>query len=230
MKKTLVWILVLITSTSCGLFEHRDFESEMNFDQFNGPMFEPGRDFDTVSGDTGRSYYSDPQVIKRRIPATEYERESNSYQQSLQRELYYLENSLSDAEYSDYLKVRESFSNNSERIYYLGLSPANRVDYLAAKGLNLGQSYSSSTPSRRPAAVARPAMPSYESSFYEASDKGITLGMSKEEVANILGTPERLEVAGNPAYENERWTYTRHGVIRQIYFENGSVGGWTQKD
>jgi outer membrane protein assembly factor BamE (lipoprotein component of BamABCDE complex) len=50
--------------------------------------------------------------------------------------------------------------------------------------------------------------------------------MSKSDVMNHLGHPTRVEVAGNPSYENERWLYTRNGASNYVYFEAGHVEGW----
>lgn len=62
----------------------------------------------------------------------------------------------------------------------------------------------------------------------------IRLGMAKQRVKRTLGSPNQVEVAGNPKYENERWTYeenvpTLDGYYKEkkvIYFEGGSVVGW----
>jgi hypothetical protein len=43
---------------------------------------------------------------------------------------------------------------------------------------------------------------------------------------NTFGRPTRVEVAGNPSYENERWLYSVNGATKYIYFESGRVEGW----
>ena len=41
-----------------------------------------------------------------------------------------------------------------------------------------------------------------------------------------MGKPMRVEIAGNPRYENERWLYRMNGASKYIYFESGQVQGW----
>ena len=71
---------------------------------------------------------------------------------------------------------------------------------------------------------------------YTASTRGpqIRVGMERRNVQLHLGSPTRVEVAGNPKYGNERWTYetsvpTLDGYYTErkvIYFEGGTVVGW----
>ena len=51
-------------------------------------------------------------------------------------------------------------------------------------------------------------------------------GMSKSDVMNNWGEPRRVEIAGNPSFENERWLYSVNGATKYIYFESGRVQGW----
>ncbi len=68
-------------------------------------------------------------------------------------------------------------------------------------------------------------------------DGDVSLGMPKDAVRDSWGDPELVEVAGNPALGNERWTYTRYlssteGYQREervIYFEGGAVIGWERR-
>jgi hypothetical protein len=68
--------------------------------------------------------------------------------------------------------------------------------------------------------------------------KDIALGMSQEHVKKSWGTPDSVEIAGNPLYRNERWKYKRYissteGYKLQkriIYFEGGKLVGWEQAD
>ncbi len=50
--------------------------------------------------------------------------------------------------------------------------------------------------------------------------------MSKNDIVASLGKPARVEIAGNPSYENERWVYQFNGSSKYIYFESGVVQGW----
>jgi len=62
----------------------------------------------------------------------------------------------------------------------------------------------------------------------------IRVGMARRNVKMKLGSPTEVEVAGNPVYGNERWTYetsvpTLDGYYTEkkvIYFESGTVVGW----
>lgn len=62
----------------------------------------------------------------------------------------------------------------------------------------------------------------------------IELGMSPEAVRESWGEPKSLEVAGNPLYQNFRWTFIKQvptvdgykSETRIIYFESAQVVGW----
>ena len=62
----------------------------------------------------------------------------------------------------------------------------------------------------------------------------LQLGMGKQNVQIQLGSPNEVEIAGQPKYGNERWTYeetfaTANGYMtatKYIYFENHRVVGW----
>lgn len=62
----------------------------------------------------------------------------------------------------------------------------------------------------------------------------IRVGMRTTHVQRNLGLPDQREVAGNPEYGNERWTYEKtvptpggyYDEKRVIYFEGGTVVGW----
>ena len=239
MKEIVLSMILVALTSGCSMLEHRDFESEMTYDQFNSPMFMPGEDFDTIPGDNGRFYYEDPSVVKSRIPATAEQREHSKYNTSIKKELYSLENALSDQEFSDYRKLHAQFANDSERIYFLSLPAAQKRSYLESKGIvestssvqnrryDSGRHYPQVTsPSRSVASVAR----SWGDSSEANGSSSIMLGMTKYDVSSLLGPPDRREVAGNPQYENERWTYTKNGKVQYIYFENGAVGGWSRRD
>ena len=50
--------------------------------------------------------------------------------------------------------------------------------------------------------------------------------MSKTEVQRIWGSPSRVDVAGNPKMENERWSFYHNGRVKTVFFESGRVEGW----
>lgn len=70
------------------------------------------------------------------------------------------------------------------------------------------------------------------------ASKDIALGMQTDFVKRSWGTPDSIEIAGNPLYGNERWRYKRYSPTpdgfrlqsRIIYFESGKVVGWEQRD
>lgn len=62
--------------------------------------------------------------------------------------------------------------------------------------------------------------------FRAPSAAKVGMGMTKEEVMDQLGRPSKVEVAGNPENENERWGYLANGAMKYIYFESGYVEGW----
>ena len=62
----------------------------------------------------------------------------------------------------------------------------------------------------------------------------LQIGMPKHHVRRYFGRPSMVEVAGNPVYGNERWTYTTrvstpegyYTEEKVIYFEDGQIVGW----
>jgi hypothetical protein len=70
------------------------------------------------------------------------------------------------------------------------------------------------------------------------SAKDIVVGMPNDIVRRSWGSPDSIDVAGNPLYGNERWRYKRQMPSsegyrlqsRIVYFEAGKVVGWEQVD
>ncbi len=57
--------------------------------------------------------------------------------------------------------------------------------------------------------------------------KGLYVGMDKQAVIRSWGKPYRIEVAGNPKNQNERWIFNKgNSRIDYVYFESGIVQGW----
>src|SRR5690606_6669131 len=108
-------------------------------------------------------------------------------------------NSLSSDEEKVYMKYRGDLRTISERIYFLKLSDYERRDYLISRGL----------------IEVKESAPTLQI----AGTQGVKRGMSKSEVVTSLGNPARIDVAGNPQNENERWLYTANGTQKYIYFE-----------
>jgi hypothetical protein len=206
--KSLLFSLTVTQILGCSQFvSHRDYLSEM--DQEDSRYFNPRQDFPVVAGDTGRSWATDKEILKR-TPASSEDLATERNRLSLEQELNNLEHNLSSTEHSIYQKYRHKLMTTSERIYYLKLPHHDRNDYLVNRG------FVENSPSRSPAREVKFGLRSTE----------IALGMSKEDVKHSWGHPSRVEVAGNPSYENERWLYERNGATKYIYFESGRVEGW----
>ena len=199
--------LTFLLFTGCADFlMHREFLAEMEHD--DSRMFNPNEDFPVVAGDEGRYWMSDRER-KMRTPQNPYDRENDRYNNSLKEELRSLEASQSENSAALYEKYKAKLPNVSERIYFLKLSRAERMEYLAARGL-----------------IDTAPIDSFAYGAMRHPASTVAMGMSKDEVLMSFGKPARVEIAGNPSFENERWLYTQNGSMKYIYFESGRVGGW----
>ena len=204
-----ILVLVLPFLSSCAgyrLYGQRSFAEEMSRED---NFWVVGRDFPITAGDKGPSHRSF-QEINARTPASFQERAEAREQSRLTSELIKRESSLSHQELQQYTKIKGELGNLSEKIYYLQLSPAERREYISMR-----------IPRER-----RPWFKHHNSSFH----KDITPNMSKEEVVHLWGRPSLIEVAGEPAQQNERWIFIRLDGRRTLYFEGGRVRGWTILD
>ena len=52
------------------------------------------------------------------------------------------------------------------------------------------------------------------------------VGMTKGAVRRSWGPPIRVEFAGNPRQENEKWTFYHGKSRKNVFFESGIVQGW----
>lgn len=220
MKHKYFQVLILSLSlTSCAqLLEGRSFISEM--DRETDLFLVPGRDFRTVSGDTGRAYRSGQEIMER-TPANYRSKEEYLQQKSLLKELSWRESQLSEHERLRYQQVSSYLPTESEKIYFLSLSAFERERYLEARGaFEAEPSPPMSSLGRFPASGTAPlALEHWQYS-------SISLGMDKDRVMDIYGHPTRVDVAGNPRLENERWAFIENGRVRYVYFEGGVVQGW----
>ncbi len=206
--KNLAFLLLIMGLTSCSQFmSHRDYVAEMERD--DSSFFHPREDFPVVAGDTGRDWESSSDR-KKRTPASVEEIQDNKSRRFLTHELRKLESQQSDNALELYDKNKHHFKTTSERIYFLKLSQFERKDYLASRGF-----LKEEAPSHKP----------YEQMF-AMRDSNVESGMTKTQVMQSWGQPSRVEVAGNPSYENERWLYSVNGATKYIYFESGRVRGW----
>lgn len=206
MRKFLCLLLLSAFLTGCsGLFPGRTFIDEM--DRESDGVFVAGKDFEISPGDTGSAYRSRNEVL-RRTPAA-FMRDGNlKEQRSLMDELSEKERKLTRREFREYRELDDQFSDDSERLYYLGLSKHERNDYLRSKQVD-----------RNGLGVLSGRL------GVEASE--VYVGMGKNDVIQGWGRPTRIDYAGNPQNENERWSFYRNGKVNHIYFESGEVHGWT---
>ena len=178
------------------------------------PFFVPQKDFPLTAGDSGKVAFGDSEV-KARTPETPKQQERYAYEQSLQRELFNNEQQLDEGERRFYNKYRQHLPTVSDRIYFLGLDPNSRREYL--KDLGVIEHQVAHSRGRSIASVA----------FGDMSlEKPLTVGMTKNEVSVTWGQPAIVEFAGNPSFQNERWSFSRNGRTNYIYFESGRVSGW----
>jgi hypothetical protein len=206
--KHLLLLLILITISSCGqLMTHRDYLSEMEHD--DSSFFNPRRDFPVVAGDTGRDWETASER-RQRTPASVSDIQDNKSRNYLNQELRNLEGKQSENSLMLYEKYKPKLLTSSERIYFLKLAPEDRKDYLASRGF---------------LDVEKQPGKTHEEMFALRQSHVIT-GMSKSDVMYNWGPPAKVEVAGNPSFENERWLYSVNGATKYIYFESGRVQGW----
>ena len=204
-----ILILALPWLSGCAgyrLYGQRSFTEEMNRED---NFWVVGRDFPVTAGDRGPSHRSFGE-IHARTPASIPERAKVREQSRLTSELIKRESNLSHQELQQYTKIKGELRNLSEKIYYLQLSPAERREYINMR-----------IPQER-----RPWFKHRASNFH----KDISLNMSKEDVVHLWGRPSLIEVAGEPARQNERWIFIRLDGRRTLYFEGGRVRGWTILD
>lgn len=204
-------IIMLFGLVGCaGMTWDRTFVDEMD----NQPeeMFSPGDHFPVVAGDSGKVRRSRGEIMAR-TPLTPIQDVNKMRQASLQSELDAKLEGLSDAEYDQYLRYRSYLNTDSEKIYFLSLPEHEKMSYLESKRVQVLPVDGG----RGPASITN---------FYRVEDKEIYLGMPKEEVSDLWGRPHRVDVAGNPRHENERWSFYRNGKVKTIYFEAGRVQGW----
>jgi hypothetical protein len=202
--KNLAFLFLIMGLSSCSQFmTHRDYVAEMERD--DSSFFNPRVDFPVVAGDTGRDWESTSDR-KNRTPASVDEIQDNKSRRFLTQELRKLEGQQSDNALEQYEKNKHHFKTTSEKIYFLKLSQFERKDYLASRGF-----------------IKEESSPRQ---IFAMRDSKVASGMSKSQVMENWGEPNRVEVAGNPSYENERWLYSFNGATKYIYFESGVVRGW----
>jgi hypothetical protein len=205
-------ILALFLSTGCSLHSSRSFLTEMEHD--DSRFFDPRSDFPVVAGDA--EYGHTLEDYRSRVPASKEDQEADRINRALRAELRGLEGRQSADSLELYQQHAHRFSTVSEKIYFLRLPRSERREYLQSRGFLDHRSRPEALVTQERQPQRRPARKSAE----------VGLGMSKDDVMNSLGEPVRVEVAGNPRNENERWLYQFNGATKYIYFEAGQVHGW----
>lgn len=203
-------LLPLTLLTSCSdLKIGTTYLSEMEHD--DGRFFSPSEDFPVMAGDSGQNWLSEKER-RLRTPASAERMEEDRKTKILKAELRGLESLQSEESVKFYEKYKLGLPTTSEKIYFLKLPPSERREYLITKGI---------ISETKPAFTERERMRAID-------NQDIALGMSKQDVIMSWGRPVRVEVAGNPRYENERWLYrnTNRNSTKYIYFESGQVQGW----
>lgn len=206
--KSILLISFTLLATSCSMLPDRSFYEIMDPTMEPVAMFEPRDDFDVVSGDVDHGYKSISEA-QDRTPPTAINRKRMLFNESLNNELYELEARQTPEQLSHYAKNEQLLESQSEKIYFLRLRTIEeRNEYLISRGY---------------------IKANFNNNFREmAAYRGdVTLGMDKDQVRKIWGVPYRIDIAGNPSYENERWSYVREGETKFIFFESGRVEGWT---
>jgi hypothetical protein len=206
---SMILILSSLTMFGCThLYSGRTYLAEMESDQSN--FFTPREDFPVVSGDTGRDWFTKSER-QRRTPASEAELQEDRFSRSLRNELKQLQANQSDEDMFFYNKHAHKLGTTPEKIYFLKLPPFERREYLINRGF-----------------VDSPKNESHRLRDTKtlSGKNEVLLGMKKDHVVDSIGRPTRVEIAGNPINENERWLYKLNGASRYIYFESGQVQGW----
>lgn len=201
--------LILGLPVSCSTFHTgRTYLTEMEHD--DSSFFTPRNDFPVVAGDSGR-YWMNEQERRQRTPASEDELKDDLTTRTLKRELRELESVQTEENLEFYNQYQHKLSSISEKIYFLKLPSYERKEYLLSRGF-----------------LAENRAPAFSDKdrVFAVRTQDILLGMSKGDVLESWGKPLRVEVAGNPRNENERWLYRMNGASKFIYFESGQVQGW----
>jgi hypothetical protein len=207
--KGFLLVTTLGLASSCSVFmPDRSFIEEMNRE--SDSYFMAGKDFKVVNGDTGEAYRSKEEVQKR-TPSSERSREKMKEETSLKQELDQKEADIPDDYMDQYSKDKKYLPTDSDKLYYLSLALSERPGYISIKKQD-----SQEDQGKNQDFVQR----------HSIHSKEIYLGMNKGQVVQAWGKPSKVDIAGNPSNQNERWSFMEDGSVKQIYFEQGKVQGW----
>lgn len=195
-----------LTSSCALMLPDRSFIDEMDRES----MYSPGRDFPVVAGDTGNTRIS-KEELQSRTPSSERARRLNKEAASIEQELIQKEDQMDEVERERYVMDKKFLQTDSDKLYYLSLGQFDRSSYIDTKKNDLKDDLE-----RGRNMVQNRSIHGNE----------LFLGMDKSEVIEMWGKPARVEIAGNPVNQNERWSFREDGNVRQVYFEGGKVHGW----
>lgn len=220
MKTLLIISMLLMTSSCASMFQERTFIKEM--DRQSDSVWTPHEDFHVVPGDKHDGYRSREQITAR----TPDGRKDFTFSDNLQEELSTKEKMLTMEQYASYSELKPDLETTSEKIYFLNLTVDEREEYLSSR--QLGKYAVQQRPRNRVkkgyGRAPASAMPITNAYSYGRS---ISQGMGKDEVRSTWGRPTRVDVAGNPRNQNERWTFFENGQVKRVFFEAGVVQGWS---
>lgn len=206
--KKLAILMPILLITSCGSIE-RSFVDQM--DRESEGLIVPGKDFPVMAGDTGEAYRS-REEIQMRTPASERGQLRSKTNASIRQELAAREEALqTEEEVDQYRRDQRFLQTDSEKLYYLSLQGEERANYINT---------------RRDDIVEDKKGKQDIVQKHSIHGTALYLGMEKEQVVKLWGRPSRIEIAGNPKHQNERWSFVEDGSVRQVYFESGKVQGW----
>ena len=204
----LISLGAVTTLSSCSLLlPERSFIAEMERED---SFYNPGTDFPVVSGDTGEVRRSHDEIMGR-TPSSERQKRLSTEERSINDELMGKEDRLEEDEMTAYASDKKFLPTNSDKLYYLSLSRSEREVYIRTKKQDI-----------------RDDLEGKRNMVRKHSIHGgeLYLGMAKADVLDTWGKPARVEIAGNPTQQNERWSFVEDGNVKQVYFEGGKVQGW----
>lgn len=207
-----IFSTLTLFSGCAALLEERSYIDEMDRD--SDGFFVAGRDFPVMNGDSGEAFRS-REEIQKRTPASKRSKAREDERLSLEKELRDKLSEQDEEVLRAYQRDGQYLESDSERLYYLSMNGEERTNYINTKIQDMSDEEAFKKNSRE--FLKRRSVRTQE----------IAEGMSKNEVVELWGKPTKVEVAGHPKFENERWSFAEGGQVKRIYFEGGKVQGWS---
>jgi hypothetical protein len=201
--------IVSLTLSSCSMMlPDRSFMEQM--ERESDPFYAPGKDFPIVGGDDGETHISREEMMAR-TPASRRSSQLTRESASITEELASREADLSEEEMYSYSLNKKYLETDSDKLYYLSLNSDEQNSYISSLKNDVADELD----------LRKNMM-----SKHSVHSSELYLGMGKTDVMGAWGKPGRVEIAGNPSNQNERWSFFEDGSIKQVYFEGGKVQGW----